>query len=819
MPFTSTSSVAPSQGPKSTSPLSTSLLSNNNENSSSSSSNSTLLTTPSKKIPTLSLNPLVTELGLGSPPQTSLLPTLMTTTSTSTTGQPPPDYSDGNPLLWPVSQPHVLCLPCKDELQGNLYLKKLQLTELPLGYQCFEVFLPFPLLPHQKPRKDKFLYGHPSGKRFRSPNEFAPHLQFLYAYSRQPDSKKLKCQCVLCSPHLHKHLVGISTSDTQETISLSESNQSNDIDIDNDKDKDKQTLQVIEKKVSKSAPILSRYLSNASTHPFPWTHVPTQTTPALFQFTASHPSGFSFHPLSKSHHESEGSLRNPSPSSKTSLSDSSPPLLPSSSSFSSSSPPPVQNTPASSPSLQSFTLPPSLILKPSYPRSVQHATKKSSTLSSGHGNNHSSSSPSSFFTLNHSHFSSSTLSTTSTRSFSPVSSFFSSSNLANATSFLAPLNADAKSRDDLDQNHGLLSQPPSWNSNLNSLSTTSLDGGSGSLLPLPLSSPNLPVSHLLPQVSVTSHPITSMDIHPTLSTLETPPILPSPPILPTHVTHQTNSSSSTSTSNLSFPPTKNETSPSSVLPSSASTQPSVIPPPLTTSTETHPTSSSTSNTDASFTTTIDHDTSSDLKKSSLSRSNGCGGGGDGVGTVFSSSNLTSLHALPTFPFRSPSEPVPPTSSSSIRPSPTHVSPPTKRRKTTTQVSSSTSTSLSYPSLLSSFKQNPPSRSSSTHPPHVFNAPAHTQVLSSQKTPHPGLPPPPPRQPNLHDDHEDGYETELEDISFSSSYTMSSPEPMKSLVDPVSILDLLSTRPPPSPPTTTITTTTKTPHPSRSTSTP
>ncbi|RPB04345.1 hypothetical protein L873DRAFT_1666471 [Choiromyces venosus 120613-1] len=52
-----------------------------------------------------------------------------------------------------------------------------------------------------KERSDTYLYGHPSGKRYRSPAEYFPHIAHLSRFSanKNPDEKEKSCQCCLCS--------------------------------------------------------------------------------------------------------------------------------------------------------------------------------------------------------------------------------------------------------------------------------------------------------------------------------------------------------------------------------------------------------------------------------------------------------------------------------------------------------------------------------------------------------------------------------------------------------------------------------------------
>ncbi|KAJ3309043.1 hypothetical protein HDU76_003743, partial [Blyttiomyces sp. JEL0837] len=56
---------------------------------------------------------------------------------------------------------------------------------------------------------DEFVMGHPSGGRYRSPNEFAPHIMWLLKDEfRDPDN----CTCVLCFQYpRHQSLAGVET--------------------------------------------------------------------------------------------------------------------------------------------------------------------------------------------------------------------------------------------------------------------------------------------------------------------------------------------------------------------------------------------------------------------------------------------------------------------------------------------------------------------------------------------------------------------------------------------------------------------------------
>lgn len=48
-------------------------------------------------------------------------------------------------------------------------------------------------------RKDTYIYGHPSGERYRSMTDFAVHYAHLVLDYNGPDGAKTKnCECTLC---------------------------------------------------------------------------------------------------------------------------------------------------------------------------------------------------------------------------------------------------------------------------------------------------------------------------------------------------------------------------------------------------------------------------------------------------------------------------------------------------------------------------------------------------------------------------------------------------------------------------------------------
>lgn len=100
--------------------------------------------------------------------------------------RPAPEYSDGLSIMWPQSADLI------DSSDGTQnYLKRLKIKSLPKNYKV--------VVSHALAnRRDKYLLGHPSGKRYRSPNEFQPHLEYLYKVSNDPENP-IQCKCCLCS--------------------------------------------------------------------------------------------------------------------------------------------------------------------------------------------------------------------------------------------------------------------------------------------------------------------------------------------------------------------------------------------------------------------------------------------------------------------------------------------------------------------------------------------------------------------------------------------------------------------------------------------
>ncbi|ODQ55820.1 hypothetical protein SAICODRAFT_152317 [Saitoella complicata NRRL Y-17804] len=129
------------------------------------------------------------------------------------------DWSDGTPETWPKGADvdptpkngevnYHFKLPL-DSIKYSLYKKKcgqflsqfsreeglpadteIELSELPQGYALFE---------HRKgSRTDVYLWGHPTGRKFRSPAEFNPHLQWMALNTTHQANTDDTCICVCC---------------------------------------------------------------------------------------------------------------------------------------------------------------------------------------------------------------------------------------------------------------------------------------------------------------------------------------------------------------------------------------------------------------------------------------------------------------------------------------------------------------------------------------------------------------------------------------------------------------------------------------------
>ncbi|KAJ3181862.1 hypothetical protein HDU85_003377 [Gaertneriomyces sp. JEL0708] len=96
-----------------------------------------------------------------------------------------PTISDGIPETHPIlDAPQVVS---GDEAERTIWWPKLGLYAWPDGYALVG------MIRGNAERYDWYLYGHPSRKRFRSPAEFAPHLNWL-----RRAEPYVPCECRLC---------------------------------------------------------------------------------------------------------------------------------------------------------------------------------------------------------------------------------------------------------------------------------------------------------------------------------------------------------------------------------------------------------------------------------------------------------------------------------------------------------------------------------------------------------------------------------------------------------------------------------------------
>jgi hypothetical protein len=105
----------------------------------------------------------------------------------------PPKYSDGTEIVWPSISDSV-----RQSEQGNKYFcTQLRISSLPKGYVCMETKRIVRSSPDLCFRWLRSIYGHPSGKAFRSISDFETHLKHLYILSDDP-RVALNCQCCQC---------------------------------------------------------------------------------------------------------------------------------------------------------------------------------------------------------------------------------------------------------------------------------------------------------------------------------------------------------------------------------------------------------------------------------------------------------------------------------------------------------------------------------------------------------------------------------------------------------------------------------------------
>ncbi|KAJ3087305.1 hypothetical protein HK102_011390 [Quaeritorhiza haematococci] len=117
---------------------------------------------------------------------------------------------DGDPSLHPEPSETVVAMEGPKSAAIRIWLPRLGIQNFPAGYKLFTFLgLHYGKGAVEVNRRDHYLYGHPSGQRFRSPNEFRPHLRYLCEGNREA-----KCGCDLCRVKKRRSSqVSISSSD------------------------------------------------------------------------------------------------------------------------------------------------------------------------------------------------------------------------------------------------------------------------------------------------------------------------------------------------------------------------------------------------------------------------------------------------------------------------------------------------------------------------------------------------------------------------------------------------------------------------------
>ncbi|KAJ3048308.1 hypothetical protein HK097_010689 [Rhizophlyctis rosea] len=120
-----------------------------------------------------------------------------------------PKFSDGDPALLPKPDPKLIPDDKDPDPKGpSLWLPKLGLKDFPYGYCLFALTRGFSA---DGTRKDMYLYGHPSGARFRSPAEFIPHLDWLAG-----GDPTAPCKCIYCNKKGYKRPSNVTWAEVEE---------------------------------------------------------------------------------------------------------------------------------------------------------------------------------------------------------------------------------------------------------------------------------------------------------------------------------------------------------------------------------------------------------------------------------------------------------------------------------------------------------------------------------------------------------------------------------------------------------------------------
>ncbi|KNE54705.1 hypothetical protein AMAG_00664 [Allomyces macrogynus ATCC 38327] len=103
----------------------------------------------------------------------------------------PPTFTDGVTLCWPAE---ILGQIDRDHDHEARVAARLGLCGFPPGYAAIKRTKP-------SGRSDRYIYGHPSRRTFRSVVEFKPHVEWLLLVSSDPAAEKRDpCSCLVCHP-------------------------------------------------------------------------------------------------------------------------------------------------------------------------------------------------------------------------------------------------------------------------------------------------------------------------------------------------------------------------------------------------------------------------------------------------------------------------------------------------------------------------------------------------------------------------------------------------------------------------------------------
>ncbi|KAJ3286522.1 hypothetical protein HK104_008991 [Borealophlyctis nickersoniae] len=127
-----------------------------------------------------------------------------------------PRRSDGIRATHPQLGPTIFPAENSDTTNPaeQTWMPKLLLKQLPDGYALYSFANDTPVTGGENPPQTKkihLLYGHPTGRAFRSPNEFRPHVEWLL--SEDPNSV---CRCRLCTTPTRSRQRGKKAEDSSK---------------------------------------------------------------------------------------------------------------------------------------------------------------------------------------------------------------------------------------------------------------------------------------------------------------------------------------------------------------------------------------------------------------------------------------------------------------------------------------------------------------------------------------------------------------------------------------------------------------------------